>query len=641
MLENRWHDRAVDTGLYVQLQDLAAILSKINLQLDFTYGSYIDMNSQRLTVSSLWEITDEKRQIAGYYSDIYLRALGTIHYTNLQSFERIRETDEFKHFPSFLQQLITLFEDIRLEEIIKSIRPGTVDHFIIRTNYLKHHFSQRLTIQRGEDKSLDQLFCLIYLTLQARGPEQDFSQVNPKQLEFLEQIKSYIYDVFSVTSTKDVVHLALKIVQRILNVFTEDMNETYFSWPIFAWEEKLFRKLTLFDELTRTDEVMSSKDESLVKDDQEYIDETFSTWHSETDHQKGEQTFLHMDLDTGIKTDIKGGSARETERGDQAFAAVQGTSQKSKQDHYKKLKTLEQREESAAHKGDETRYGIDNVHAKSLWKYANQPTASERQLYKSYVADIEGHKRKLARTIEKVIDHKQSFIREHLHFGRLSKNLLPIVTEDFPRLFYKKDAESEEFDAVFTLMVDCSASMYDKMTETKRGIVLFHEVLKSLKIPHKIVGFWEAATVGKKEEWPNYFQVIHSFTDSLYESQGAKIMQLAPEEDNRDGYSIRVITERILERRENYKVLLVFSDGEPSAEGYDQNGIIDTQQAVSEAKKQGIDVIGMFLANNKINEQTNEMMKHIYGSERVMISDVAYLPEYFLPVLRRLILRMI
>ena len=63
--------------------------------------------------------------------------------------------------------------------------------------------------------------------------------------------------------------------------------------------------------------------------------------------------------------------------------------------------------------------------------------------------------------------------------------------DDNPRVFYKKNHESKEIDAVFTLLVDCSASMYNKMDETKRGIVLFHEVLKSATYSpfnHRVLG---------------------------------------------------------------------------------------------------------------------------------------------------------
>src|SRR5690625_7052360 len=89
------------------------------------------------------------------------------------------------------------------------------------------------------------------------------------------------------------------------------------------------------------------------------------------------------------------------------------------------------------------------------------------------------------------MEHKKNAPRKDLTIGRLSKKLLPLVIDDNPRVFYKKTEESKDIDAVFTLMVDCSASMHNKMDETKKGIVLFHEVLNELKIPHAIVGYWE------------------------------------------------------------------------------------------------------------------------------------------------------
>ena len=237
--------------------------------------------------------------------------------------------------------------------------------------------------------------------------------------------------------------------------------------------------------------------------------------------------------------------------------------------------------------------------------------------------DIEPFKRKLANTIEKTLEHRKNAPRKDLVYGRLSKKLLPIVMEENPRIFYKKNHDSKEIDAVFTLLVDCSASMHNKMDETKRGIILFHEVLKQLRIPHSIIGFWEDANEVKEGYQPNYFHVVHSFSDSVYQNNGAQIMQLQPQEDNRDGFSIRVITEELEKRREKNKFLLVFSDGEPAAAHYDQNGIVDTHVAVSEARKKGIEVIGMFLSDGFIEESEELTMKNIYGKERLMIPSVS------------------
>ena len=85
--------------------------------------------------------------------------------------------------------------------------------------------------------------------------------------------------------------------------------------------------------------------------------------------------------------------------------------------------------------------------------------------------------------------------------------------------------------------------------------------------------------------------------------------------------------------REKHKFLLVFSDGEPAAAHYDQeNGIVDTHVAVSEARKKGIDVIGMFLSDGYIEESEELTMKNIYGKERLMIASVSELTEQFTPL---------
>src|SRR5699024_9352590 len=118
-------------------------------------------------------------------------------------------------------------------------------------------------------------------------------------------------------------------------------------------------------------------------------------------------------------------------------------------------------------------------------------------------------------------------------------------------------------------------------------------------------------------------------------------MQLEPEEDNRDGFSIRVVTKELEARSEKNKFLLVFSDGEPAAMNYEENGIVDTHQAVSEARKKGIDVIGMFLANDVDNEDEDAMMNNIYGRNTGMARSMEELPEQFAPLLKKLLLKAI
>ena len=62
-------------------------------------------------------------------------------------------------------------------------------------------------------------------------------------------------------------------------------------------------------------------------------------------------------------------------------------------------------------------------------------------------------------------------------------------------------------------------------------------------------------------------------------------MSLHPQDDNRDGVAIRIASERLLRRSHNQRFLIVFSDGEPSAYNYAQDGILDTYEGVEMARK--------------------------------------------------------
>ena len=71
-------------------------------------------------------------------------------------------------------------------------------------------------------------------------------------------------------------------------------------------------------------------------------------------------------------------------------------------------------------------------------------------------------------------------------------------------------------------------------------------------------------------------------------------MSLHPQDDNRDGVAIRIASERLLRRSHQQRFLIIFSDREPSAYNYAQDGILDTYEAVEMARKFGIEVFNVF-----------------------------------------------
>ena len=57
---------------------------------------------------------------------------------------------------------------------------------------------------------------------------------------------------------------------------------------------------------------------------------------------------------------------------------------------------------------------------------------------------------------------------------------------------------------------------------------------------------------------------------------------------------LEVASERLMRRNQHQRFLIVFSDGEPSAFNYSQDGIIDTYEAVEMSRKFGIEVFNVF-----------------------------------------------
>ncbi|MFD2045235.1 vWA domain-containing protein [Ornithinibacillus salinisoli] len=635
----RFNDKKVDTNLFLQLQDLSTVLSNNpDIAFEYNYGSFIDMVDHKVTASRFfWDNTKDNIKEAGLKTDVYLRTIGTLKYTSIPDMKMFLTNIQQVSIPKFATQLIALLEDIRLEELIKKERPGTKNVFTVRRNYHKHYFERQLASNVNRSYPLDELFCLIYLLIQSDQPDPRFPKANEAQLDLLDTLKPLIYTIFEANSTADITRVTEQIVFKVESRYDGDSLNEYFIFPIVHMEQ--YTRNTLFDELTRTDKLMNDDFEEVDEENSEYFDEKFSTWHRENKNGESNQTFLQFELEQGTKTSLLGDGARETEEGDQAMASIQGASGESKQNDYSEMESMDKQESNRGSNTDEAIYGEENRNAVKIDKEAESPSMEDLKQYQDFVLAVEPYKRKLSKTIEKTLEHKKNSPRKDLVFGRLSKKLLPIVIDDSRRVFYKKNNESNEIDAVFTLLVDCSASMHNKMDETKKGIVLFHEVLQELKIPHRITGFWEDANEVKEGYQPNYFHRVHSFSDSFYEKNGAKIMQLEPEEDNRDGFSIRVATKELQARREKNKFLLVFSDGEPAASNYEQNGIVDTNEAVAEARKRGIDVIGMFLADGEIQEHDDLTMKNIYGKERLMIPSVSELPEHFTPLLKKLLLK--
>ncbi|MBM7602159.1 nitric oxide reductase activation protein [Metabacillus crassostreae] len=634
----KFNDQQVDSFLFMELSDLAKALTKqADIEVDYSVQSYLDPVDRKIFISHFWDHREKSETVEGFKSDIFLRSIGNFYYTNFKEIGLFLQKIDAYKLKSFAKQLCMLLEDIRLEEICIKDRPGTKKAFNIRKKLYRKHFQGQLTIHQERNILTDALFNYIYLKLTSESLEE-IPLLSESLDRTLPYIDTKIFSIYEAKSTTESIKIVLDIMDVLEEILDKDMLNTYFYLAELAYET--FQANTLFEELKRKSKL---KNKDSLKDaksgDEDVHEDKLPTWHSET--SKPTKSFLQFELEQGTNTTINGdGTVREGEDTDQALAMVQGTSKKAKKNDYSKLEALENKSEERA-TGGELAYGKENKYAIPIFIDATSPKANEIDEYTENRTNIMLFQNKLKLMILKTLEHKRTMPRTDLHIGRLNKKFLRLLTDDNPKLFYKKQEKSPEIDAAFTLLVDCSASMYDKMDQTKLGITLFHETLKSVRVPHQIVGFWEDTNEATKTYQPNHFHKVITFEKSLNQQSGPEIMQLKPEEDNRDGYAIRHMTKQLSRRQEKQKFLLVFSDGEPAAMGYERNGIIDTHESVLEARKMGIEVLNVFLSTREIDEATKNTIQNIYGRYSVFVEKIEELPEQLFPLLKRLLLNTI
>src|SRR5699024_503878 len=140
---------------------------------------------------------------------------GTLRHSNIQALKAYEKNMNESSLSKFSNQLVTLFEDIRLEEIIKKERPGTVKDFEMRRKFLKHYFETQLTTNVIRSNQLDELFCLIYLLIQYNQPDPLFPRANEHLLQQLDHLNPLIYNLFEANNTADITNTAEQLVWRL------------------------------------------------------------------------------------------------------------------------------------------------------------------------------------------------------------------------------------------------------------------------------------------------------------------------------------------------------------------------------------------------------------------------------------------
>ena len=186
-----------------------------------------------------------------------------------------------------------------------------------------------------------------------------------------------------------------------------------------------------------------------------------------------------------------------------------------------------------------------------------------------------------------------------------------------PQLF-EKIVRQEPSAVVVELLIDASGSQSVRQSMVALQSYLFSAALSRIRIPHRVMSY---CTYGN-------YTVLRRFRDYDDKSEAdRRILEYRATSNNRDGLALAAAGLDLKKRREEHKIVIVFSDGLPNdmVSGRKREGapetyvgdaaIRDTCFQVRKLRREGAHVIGIFLGED--GELENERM--IYGASFLRI----------------------
>lgn len=239
----------------------------------------------------------------------------------------------------------------------------------------------------------------------------------------------------------------------------------------------------------------------------------------------------------------------------------------------------------------------------------------------------------LKRKIKNIFKARKQPNQRAMRSGRVDSSRLTSLIFSDPAIF-AREGEERDPEAAIYLLQDNSGSMGDG-ERSKRymccdAITIVETALADF-FPLKITAYDTAFDTVRHicvksfdEKGPNF---SYNFRQQAMSGRG-----------NKDGFSIRVATQELMTRHEQDRILIIASDGMPSNySGGMQSGVVDTHNAIAEARAKGITVIGMFLTDPYTQDEEVEHFKYMYDNRFAFIVNMDSFADKLSDTLRKAI----
>lgn len=244
---------------------------------------------------------------------------------------------------------------------------------------------------------------------------------------------------------------------------------------------------------------------------------------------------------------------------------------------------------------------------------------SDRLIYQEIKGAMGPELGTVRRKLERVlVSMKESYWENGKRSGRLNvrRNARKII-ELQPDVF-KKRTEESAINAAMSVVVDLSGSMSGegKLMLATQATIAVVEALDGTGIPIEVSGHYTFITNRSRDAWDQMeddakrtisraqnirLLVFKGFDDPLSRCRDALgSMARSSSGANADGDAILMAAKRLLDRREERRVMLVLSDGQPAYSAYNRDIHKYTRDCVQWCIEQGIEVVGLGIKSSAV-----------------------------------------
>ena len=240
------------------------------------------------------------------------------------------------------------------------------------------------------------------------------------------------------------------------------------------------------------------------------------------------------------------------------------------------------------------------------------------EIYQREISDMIGTPNVIRRKLERALSAHMNRGWDHgRETGRLDSKRLVAAYNCQPNV-YKEKEEIPDMDTAFTILIDMSGSMGGSKVHLAQKIVIaLAEAVERTQVRYEILGF--TTKNGRRYLSPEECQnswgriqplrhyVFKEFNDPLNRAKNSiGNMRYCTGDNNVDGEAILWALHRLNGQPEKRKVMMVLSDGSPTAQQFDMGNLMSrydhVRYAVDQAIKSGVECIGIGIMDSSVRQ---------------------------------------